>query len=258
MSVIGLNQKEAAIYRTALERGGGTIMDLSRASGIERTSLYRHLESMINQGFIEMASRGKRTLYLPVDPLIIRNIVQQRTKALNEMLLDLHDHFSLQTGKSVVTYYQGKQGVIALYEKFYAEVAKMTRTQASLYIFGHSFEALEALPDFFPEFIARRAKLNVETKIILPQSERPPEGISGTDDPKIVARYNLHIQEKKYISKKYEYNGAILIMRDQVATIDFKTFFGAVTKNKNLAQTWRMYFEFIWDHLPDEPSTKQP
>jgi len=247
---LGLEDKEAEIYLAALKTGGGTIMELARTGQIERTGIYYHVDKLIKAGLIKEVQKGKRKIYLPADPNRLKTILAQKEQNLKKTLPELEKIFTAQTSKSVSSYYQGKDGIINLYEQLYEIASSMKSPEDKYYIFGHSFEAYEALPDFFPEYIQKRAKLPISTKIILPSSEKPDKRIlKRAADPIVVAKYNLHIKERKYLDKKYEYPGTTLILGDYVATIDFRTYFGTLIQNKNLAQTWRMFFEFIWDSL---------
>lgn len=246
---LGLEVREAKIYLAALKIGSGTIMDLARSGHIERTGIYYHIDRLISLGLIKEAQKGERTIYLPADPKRLKAILKLKEKNLLNTLPKLDKMFRQTTGKSSSTYYHGREGLINLYEQLY-EIASQMKPEDKYYIFGHSFDAYEAMPDFFSGYIQKRAKLPIETKIILPASEKPDKRIlKRASDPIIMAKYNLHINERKYLSKEYEYPGTTLILGEYVATIDFRTYFGTLTKNQNLAQTWRTFFEFMWNHL---------
>lgn len=246
---LGLEAREADIYLAALKIGGGTIMQLSKAGHIERTGIYYHIDRLINLGLIKEAQKGERIIYLPADPKRLSSILKHKENDLLETLPDLEKLFRDKTGKSLSTYYQGKDGLINFYEQLY-EIASKAKSEENYYIFSHSFDAYEALPDFFPRYIQRCAKLPIKTKIILPASEKPDKRIlKRGSDPVIRAKYYLHIQDRKYLSAEYEYPGTTLILGEYVATIDFRTYFGTLTHNKNLSQTWKMFFVFIWNHI---------
>lgn len=247
---LGLEEREADIYLAALKIGGGTIMELSRAGCIERTGIYYHLDRLIELGLLKMANKGKRTVYLPTDPTKLKRLLQKKEVNLDQILPKLKKIFTESTGKSVVSYYQGEEGLITLYEQLYKTASKLTK-KSNYYIFGHSFDAFDALPDFFPEYISKRSKLAVTTKIILPIDEKPSSKIlDQTNSPEAIAKYSLHILERRYLNRKYGYQGTTFILDKYVALMDFKNYFGTLIENQNLAQTWRMFFEFIWDHLP--------
>jgi len=82
-------------------------------------------------------------------------------------------------------------------------------------------------------------------------SEKPSKKELVSEEPGIKTKNAWHIRDKKYIPDKYikEQIGTIVIARDFVSMVDYKNAFGSITENKNLANTWRMFFQFIWDHL---------
>lgn len=247
---MGLDPVEADTYLAALKIGGGTVTELSRAGRIERTGIYYHIDRLIELGLLKTVNKGKRLVYLPADPNRLREILKEKEERLDNVLPSLSDLFVETNAKSASSYYQGKEGIIQLYEQLYNIALGYHGSNERYYIFGHSFDAVEALPDFFPEYVAKRSKLPIKAKIILPTSEKPRKTIdSDTKDPKVIAKYSLHIMDRKYIAEKYSYKGTVIIIGKYAATIDFKNFYGSLTENANLAGTWKMFFRFIWDHL---------
>lgn len=226
-------------------------MDISREGQIERTGIYYHINKLTEMGLIQEIQKEKRTIYLPADPKKVKQILQEKVQKLNESLPELEKIFSSTHSRSISEYYQGPKEIISLYEKLY-QIAKGIKDESiSYYIFGHSFDAYEALPDFFPNYIQKRSKLSIKTKIILPAREKPNKTIlKKANNPLITAKYSLHVEERRYLDTKYDYPGTTLILDKYIATIDFKTYFGTLIENKNLAQTWKILFEFIWDNLP--------
>lgn len=249
---LGLEAREADIYLATLKIGSGTIMEISRAGYIERTGIYYHLDRLIELGLLKMVNKGKRTVYLPTDPIKLKRLLQKKEKNLNQILPKLEKIFTKSAGKSVVSYYQGEEGLITLYEQLYKIASKLAK-ENNYYIFGHSFDAYDALPDFFPKYIEKRSKLSVTTKIILPIDEKPSYKIlNQTNNPEIIAKYNLHVPERRYLNREYGFRGTTFILDKYVASMDFENYFGTLIENQNLAQTWRVFFEFIWNHLPNK------
>lgn len=249
LTELGLDQKQADIYLACLEIGSGTIMDIAREGGIERTGIYYHIDELVRHGLIKSVNKGKRTVYLPSNPQKLQRILDQKIGTISVALPKLSDMFNDSRSKSDATYFQGEEGLIDLYEQLY-DIAEEMKNVDEYLIFGHSFDAMEALPNFFPKYIARRSRLNLQTKIILPASEKPDKRVfAKMDDPLVRAKYSLHINQRKYLEKKYDYPGTTLILGNYIATIDFKTYYGTLTRNTTLAQTWRVFFQFMWDKL---------
>lgn len=246
---LGLGTIQADIYLAVLNIGGGTIMDIARAGAIERTGIYYHIDELIRKGLLKTVRNGKRTVYLPSNPSLFRKILEQKTRSAEETIPKLEKLFQTTHAKSTSNYFWGEEGIINLYEQLY-DIASSISERDEYLIFGHSFDAVEALPEFFPKYVTRRKKNKINTKIILPSSERPNKSIlKKKNDPKVIAKYSLHIDDRKYLPKEYEYPGTTLILGNYVAMIDFANYFATLTENQNLAQTWRVFFKFMWDKL---------
>src|SRR5437868_1910606 len=65
---LGLNTHEANTYLTCFNRGEVTIMELSRITGIKRTTLYGIVEVLIGKGLIRVIQKGAHRIYSAENP----------------------------------------------------------------------------------------------------------------------------------------------------------------------------------------------
>lgn len=245
----GLEEKQALVYLSALRTGGGTITDLARASGVERTGLYLYLDELVQLGLLKPSTTRKRTVYLPSPPEKLLDIIRDREKDIEQVMPILQSMVADVAGQSQVTYYQGKKSVINLYED-YLKIIKRMPAGTELRAITRGFANMKAFPDYFPGLIERRARLPLVVRVIVPESERPPKKIS--EDAINIAKYALHTPYRKYVVDKYFPASTVLIFGDYVVMIDTENFFGSITKSQGLAKTWESVFEFMWDNLPDK------
>lgn len=77
LNTLGLSEYEVAIYTSLLHKGEMTILQLSRDAGIERTRLYRLVDSMVEKGLIvERLDYNKR--YLQVcEPSVLERLANE-------------------------------------------------------------------------------------------------------------------------------------------------------------------------------------
>lgn len=251
LEAAGLTPKQARIYAAALSIGGGSVTALAHAAGLERSGLYYHLEDLVHRGYLKVSARGKRTIYRPADPDRIGQQLADQQSTFAAILPNLKQEYASQSATSAVTYYEGTDGIITLYKELELLLQTLTKKEL-LRVVSRSFEAVEALPDFIPDYMNRRAKMAVTTRIIQPQSERPPQTVRNSRDPMVRAKYNLHAPNQRYLPDRYLKGsdmGAVLILDDRVAMIDFKNGFASLTVNRHLTRTWQVLFDFMWDHL---------
>lgn len=247
---LGLSEKQALIYLAALILGGGTVTDLAKEVEIERTGIYNYLQDLIRRGLLHESTKGKRTIYLASDPTNLKELLKEKEQALEESMAKMQSMFSQNTGQSLVCYYQGKDGLIHLYNAM-ADIEEQMDESEIIYIFARVHHAFEVFPDYFLRLFERRAKMRARTKAIFPISEKPTRGEFKSTDPYVRGKFAYHVKDRKYIPDKYIFEGfgTIVIARDFISMVDYKTLFGSITENRNLANTWQMFFQFIWEHL---------
>lgn len=248
---LGLEPKQAQIYIAALEKGGGSISDLARAAGIERTNVYYHIGRLLELGLLNEARTGKRSRYIASDPATFKELLVERTKELEAALPHLSAQFQRHSTKSAATYFEGRDGIISLYEAYY-RILKSMPPNAHFMVITRNVTAVDALPDYLPKFVARRMKLPIKTRGIFPVSEKlsPKQKIDPNDLAQVL-RHNINTtKEKKYMPDKYMPESTVLIFGKHVVMVDWKNMFGSLVENQVLADTWSKFFEFAWDNLP--------
>ena len=80
---MNFSENEAKIYITLLKYGKSTGYEISKYSGIPRSKIYNHLETMLSRGVIEINSTEKVNLYRAISPDELINLSR---KSLNNTL----------------------------------------------------------------------------------------------------------------------------------------------------------------------------
>ncbi len=245
---LGLEARQAKIYLAALESGSATVTELARAGQIERTGIYYHIDKLIALGLLRTAQRGQRSVYLATDPTHLKTLLEKKNTKLNKVLPDLQAQFALKANKSVVEYYEGAKELENFYNKMQKALYHLEEFQNTVHVLGHNYSKVF---EHYEEDLGQSApkeKLPITTKVIMPKSEKP-RGKEKAAQSYTVARYNLPEAEYKFIDDKFAHKGSIAILGDEIYSIDFQNFFASITENKNIAQTWRMFFEHMWQNL---------
>lgn len=74
----GLNDKEIICYITLLKTGPNTIMNLSRETGIKRSTTHNIVEDLIEKGLVTQTNYGERRMIMAEDPKKLQIILEQR------------------------------------------------------------------------------------------------------------------------------------------------------------------------------------
>lgn len=245
---LGIEDRQAELYLACVKIGGGTISELATEVNMERTSIYYHIGGLIKNGFLTTGSRGKRTIYLPADPAKLEDLFQAKQNEFLGLLPLLRDHYLKKTSKSITKSYQGAREMPEFFDALYELIKAAGESVEELWIIGHSYDVLtRSLKN--PRQYRLAGEAYTKVKAIIPKSEKKKDPAENAKDPYLITYYGLPEAERKYLPDKYFFQGAIVISQDKVLTFDHNNLFGNITENHDLAQTWKMFFQFMWDNL---------
>jgi sugar-specific transcriptional regulator TrmB len=115
---IGLTSKHALVCETLLSNGVGTPLILSRATTLNRGSLYRYLDELINAGFVEEVMEGKTKKYVATDPNNLRMLITKQEAKLSTLkeeipllIKQLMSKAEIKAEGTQVKYYRGVEGL---------------------------------------------------------------------------------------------------------------------------------------------------
>lgn len=81
---IGLNQTEIDIYLSLLENGKLTPANISRITGVNRSTAYAAAAELLKKGIIEEDLSGKTKYYVALPPERLRDITEKKIKELKK------------------------------------------------------------------------------------------------------------------------------------------------------------------------------
>lgn len=92
LNILGLDERESAVYSELVEREAVSILDLSRKLEIPRTNVYRTCEGLVKKNFAEwviLSNTKKIKAVLPKDLIFVLNEQKQKLEesesALNQL-----------------------------------------------------------------------------------------------------------------------------------------------------------------------------
>lgn len=135
---IGLTQKESAVYMSCLELGQDSITHIAKKSGIKRPTVYLILESLQARGLINTVTKGKRTFYGGEEPQKLIGLLAEKQRSLQTVLPFLEALNNRRSEKPKVRFYEGKEGVLRIYEEMFEE--KEMRFWGSMEVVSKEFE----------------------------------------------------------------------------------------------------------------------
>lgn len=259
LAALGFNQTATRLYLALVENGSMTLLAASRATGVERTKLYRIIEDLQAKGLIEETQEYKRRAIRAVDINKIELLVKER-EIQNAFLTSSFPTFS-ETIKSLtgsfpgqkVVYYRGVDGIRQMSWNI-LQTKGMYRTYSFRYwndLLGDAFTA--RLGD-------ELGKLNV-----------PVHDLYSDEYVKFIIEWfrtghklppgDWHNWESRYIpSKTLTIDLNIDIYNDTVAYYYWrgKEIFGAEIVNEKIASFQKQVHDILWKMGKKRPEVDWP
>src|SRR4030042_398042 len=220
---LGLTEAEAKVYLALLELGPSLAGQISRKTGTHRRNVYDITERLIKKGVIGYIIKNNRRFFEPVSPSRLKEILDEKQHALDEILPQLNLLYNKTKEKQETNFYKGTEGLKTIFQD---------QLQAKeILILGASQSAFEILPFYFKWYDIDRKKRKIKVRIIANKE------FSKT----------IPLSEIRYLPEKYSNPLAINIWQDKVAIILWKSPpLAIVIKNSEIAESYRKYFELTW------------
>ena len=233
LQVVGMDKKSARIYVTLLKLGETNLEQLSKHSGIPRTSLYKIINGLIQQNIVARFPKRKRYMLVaqPASKVLTElegNVAKLRALA-PQFETSSAQHYSLPK----IFSFEGEEGIQAILQEILTE--------------KRNFDAITSVDgmmtlakDRFEAFIQQRIEQHLRVRLI---THRTPEAIKMKEgDGKM-------LRETRFVPSKYAFTTANYIFGDNTAIISLgqERIFGIIIKDPVIAATQRMYFNLLWD-----------
>lgn len=115
---LGLSEKEAAIYLALLQVDNASVIDLSKKTGVNRSTTYVILDSLAKKGLVSETTIGKKTHYQAEPPERLETYVEKRKSEFDEQAKRLTDLIPQLKGiqresgeRPLVKYFEGIEGM---------------------------------------------------------------------------------------------------------------------------------------------------
>lgn len=236
----GLSEKEAAVYAAALEFGPATADQLSKQSGIKRSTTYVQIESLQEMGLMSNYEEGKKTFYAPESPQNLERVLEREQKELElkqselkKLLPDLTNMFEGAGERPVVRFYQGKEGIRAMRDGMLKSKNKNFYT-----IYSH-----DKLNQLFQDeereaYSRKRVSLGIKSWLIYTREE----------GPFVQERFDL-TERKHFTPEELDIGSDIVVFDyDKVSFSNLKgSPFAVVIEGKEIAKSMQSIFMRLWN-----------
>lgn len=238
LSQLGFTDKEADIYLALLELGSGSIVEISKKSGIKRTTVYEIINSLLEKSLIAISARKQRKVFIPINPSKLLAISQKKLEIAKSIIPELESLLSISPAKPKIQFYEGTDGLINMYDEI-LENAKSIKAFVTTDILKNKKLENYIWNDFTPA--------RIKKKILLTSI--------GPDNDWMKNIYKK--EEVKYLRKvklipkeKFPFSIETLIYDKFITIISFEHKLGVTIESKDISHTWGLIHDLCWTSNP--------
>lgn len=235
---LGLTDKEARVYRAALELGPGSAQKVAAAAGINRPTAYVLLENLIRRGLMSSVEEGGRRLFVAEDPGALTNLYREQAMRLAEVEVEVGElvpelrALAPRGDRPRVRLFEGWHGL----ETMRQELLKMKKIEFCT-ILGDDY--ISNVPEpLRKKQLERFLGRGVRAKVIL----------AGKQVTALAPELKLSFERYGVPPDKYPSPGELAVFGDKVALLSYKKEpVGVIIEHAGLAQVARTLFQLAFE-----------
>ena len=239
---IGLSPNEARIYEALLTLGVASAPAIAMQTGIHKRNIYDTLPRLLKKGLIYRLADTKESHYALIEPSKLQDLIWEKDSRLKSILPAIQAQYKKHPTKEAVYIYKGVEG----FKNYLRDILKVGKDVYFIGAKGGWFD--KNLQTFITRFLktAKNRKIKYYHIFDAEVKKLAPEIIPQVGQP------------YKFLPTKYSTTGAVDIFGDRIVTfsgLTLKKITDDVTLivivNKELADCYRTWFKFIWDHCSE-------
>ncbi|MBW2966740.1 hypothetical protein KY342_06575 [Candidatus Woesearchaeota archaeon] len=227
----GLTDKEIKVYLALLKLGTALVQDIAKKAGTYRTYTYEILKSLKEKGLVSYVIKSGKQYFEVAEPEKLLNILKEKEGKIGKIMPDLKKIYKSAVEKPKIEFYEGKEGLKTILDD-------LIRTRKEILVYCSTRKQLQLLRFYFPNFIRRRVKAKIRTKVI---TERSKEAIE------IHKKDKEELREMKFLPKDMEFPTSTNIYGNKVAILSLeKDIVGIIIESESITNSQRMVFDLLW------------
>lgn len=246
---VNLSPHERTVYLALLEHGPQSAQDLASAAKIKRTHIYYVLKNLIACNLIEETKIKNKKAYRLTHPEQLERYIERQQATFSQVLQQVQtalpgliSEYNLHHNKPGVYFFEGKEGIIKVYEELLEDRLPIDSIE-------DSGTMLDYFPEYVPKYISKRIRYKLPNRAIAPSTNTLNE-----PDPK--ALRDAHFID----AKKFPFSMDIKMNSRRVMMTTFKSnaAIGVVIVDPEITKNFHLLFEFLWSvTMPVMPTGKK-
>ena len=233
----GFSDNESSVFLALLELGKGTVSQITRKAGLNRTTGYDILDSLVLKGLASVSGKEPKQEYNAESPDKLISILEKQSQEaeskISEIKKIIPDLKSIHNvaGRPKVRFYEGVNGLKDVYED-------TLTSHEEILAYANVDQMHQTLTGYFPKYYERRAEKNISIRAIIPDS---PVGKNRASEDK------KEMRETALVPKdKYNFSPEINIYDDKVMIASWREKLGIIIESAEIADAMKKIYELAW------------
>lgn len=243
---IGLNQKEAKIYLALLELGSGSIAEISRKSGIKRTTVYEVLKPLLTRGLVSQILLGRRKKFSAEDPRQLFQMKKMELGALETLIPTLDALRNVSAEAPALRFFQGVEDLKKIFEDMLLHTDPLRDKLLSI---GGSPHILSDRwsKKFWVDLLLQKKKRGLQSLALQTTKKDRLEKFAKAHPYGFDHGLTVRLLE----DKEQKFNASIYLYQNKIAILAEDQFFAIIIENKRLQESFRFLFYALWNNAEE-------
>ena len=230
---IGLDENEIKVYIACLKTGRSKVNEISKKSGLNRTTTYGVLKSLKEKGFISSILKDNIKHFQAADPEHLVDILEERKSKIEDVLPQLKKMEESVHVKHKVEFFEGRRGLKTVIN----DLTK--KSNCTVKILGSYTKFHKFSKSFAKRYHRERKRKNIHVEAIVADTKNERK---AKKDEKEELRETRFIQIKPLESECYIY-------RNKIAFVSFEedNLRGVMIEDKKLSHLQNILFDNLWE-----------
>ncbi|MEI6627131.1 MAG: helix-turn-helix domain-containing protein [bacterium] len=240
---MGLSEKEAKVYLALLELGQSSIQEIGNKAGVNRTTTYVIIETLLKKGLCSLLNKDKKVFYLAADPETLLNFfendlrrIEEKKQQLIKVLPSLKQINNADPNRPAVRYFESDD-VLNYADLLFEDYERIKKTN-------------EPVRTIFPE--GRIEEVFSPSELATSRNSRknraiPVRSLVSADDTKVIQSTadGLRI---KMDPEKEQLTADIAIYGNNVRILDLNGKISVtLLRDPDIAQAMKVLFDLAWE-----------
>jgi len=247
---LGLNEKETKVFLSLVKLGPSPVGKIAQDAVVTRTHVYDIVEALGEKGFLSVIEKKGVRIYEALEHVGLLALLGRRSReieALGKQITEAAGEFeSLRGGarpKKEVRFFEGKEAVLNIWDEIRDDLKKIKEPSEIVTIFSP-----EQLERTFPGWFDQKQFIHISP--LMTKRDIVDESELFKKHAKERAESVGHYAYKIWPRGRGEFPIDTLCWQNKIAYIELTEHpSGVVIENKAMADTFRMWFEKMWESL---------